>query len=66
MSVVADHDEIRISTKGMSREQIDTLVDWLRAEVIARKSELTEQQAWELSEEIKSDWWTRNQSRLPE
>lgn len=64
MSVVAENDEIRISTKGMSSDEVRALVDWLRLEVIARKSKLTEKDAWDLSEEIKADWWERNKARF--
>jgi hypothetical protein len=64
MSVVAEKDEIRISTKGMSSEEVRSLVDWLRLEVIARKSKLTEKDAWDLSEEIKAGWWERNKARF--
>ena len=64
MSVVAEKDEIRISTKGMSSDEVRSLVDWLRLEVIARKSKLTEKDAWDLSEEIKAGWWERNKARF--
>lgn len=32
----------------------------LRLETIAMKSQLTEEQAWKLSEEIKQEWWQKN------
>jgi hypothetical protein len=64
MSIVAENDEIRISTKGMSADEVRALVDWLRIEVIARKSKLTESAAWTLSEQIKSGWWEHNKGRF--
>jgi hypothetical protein len=54
---------ISIPTEGMPAEAVNAFVDWLRVEAAARRSRLTEDQAWKLSEEIKSEWWSRNQSR---
>ena len=53
-------------TEGMSPEQVNDFVIWLRVEAIARRSKLTEQAAWELSEEIKADWWEKNKQRFGE
>ena len=53
-------------TEGMSPEQVNDFVTWLRVEAIARRSKLTEQAAWELSEEIKADWWEKNKQRFGE
>jgi hypothetical protein len=53
-------------TDGMSPEQVNDFVTWLRVEAIARRSKLTEQAAWELSEEIKADWWQKNKHRFGE
>ncbi len=58
--------QIRIPTEGMSPEQINDFVAWLRAEGIARHSKLTEQAAWQLSEEIKAGWWDKNKQRFGE
>jgi hypothetical protein len=54
------------STDGMSPEQVNDFVTWLRAEGIARRSKLSEEAVWHLSEEIKADWWKRNQQRFGE
>ena len=53
-------------TAGMSPEQVNDFVTWLRVESIARRSKLTEQTARELSEEIKSGWWEKNKQRFGE
>ena len=55
---------VSIPTDGMPAEAVNAFVDWLRVEAAARRSRLTESEAWRLSEEIKSDWWSRNQSRF--
>ena len=55
---------VKIPTDGMSPEAVRAFFDWLRMEATARRSHLTAEGAWKLSEEIKSDWWAKNQSRF--
>jgi hypothetical protein len=66
VQVKADKGLVRLtfSTKGMSPEQINDFVTWLRVEGVARHSQLTEQNAWRLSEDIKADWWEENKQRF--
>ena len=45
-------------------EEINDFVSWLRVEGIARRSKLTPEAAWHLSEEIKSSWWQANKDRF--
>lgn len=45
-------------------ERVNSFVDWLRLEAIARRSGLSESDADRLAEEFKSDWWTKNKSRF--
>ncbi len=56
--------EISIPTEGMTPEEINNFVSWLRVETVARRSKLTGDAAWKLSEEIKSDWWQANEHRF--
>lgn len=56
--------EVSIPTEGMSPEEVSDFVSWLRVESIARRSKLTPEEAWKLSEEIKSDWWQANEHRF--
>jgi len=37
--------------------------DWLRIENIVRRSRLTADAAWKLSENVKSSWWKKNRRR---
>lgn len=57
---------IDLSTEGMSPDQVNDFVTWLRVEAIARRSKLTEEAAWQLSEEVKSGWWEKNKGRFGE
>ena len=58
--------QITVRTAGMSAEQVNEFVTWLRVEAIARRSKLTPAAAWQLSEEIKAGWWERNKKRFGE
>ena len=68
VAVETDGHEIRVSipTDGMSPEAVSAFVKWLRVELIARRSRLTDEAAWQISEDIKSDWWARNKVRFIE
>ena len=68
IAVQADHREIRVNipTEGMSADAVRAFLNWLRVEAAARRSRLTDESAWKLSEAVKSGWWTQNQSRFPD
>jgi len=68
VAVEADKHEIRVSipTDGMPPEAVKALVSWLRAEFTARRSQLSDQAAWQVAEEVKADWWVKNQGRFTE
>ena len=59
-----DHVEVSIPTEGMTPEEVNALVSWLRVETIVRKSKSREDALWQLSEEIKADWWAKNEGRF--
>jgi hypothetical protein len=60
-----DH-EIHVSmpTDGMPAAAVRAFLDWLRVEASARRSRLTDDAAWKLSEDVKSSWWARGSSTL--
>jgi hypothetical protein len=51
-------------SQGLSPDEVNDFVAWLRVESIARRSRLTPEAAWKLSEDIKSDWWSTNEQRF--
>ena len=59
-----DHLLISIPTDEISAEEIEEIISSLKTEFVLRKSEMTEEEAEALSEEIKSDWWEKNDSRI--
>ena len=60
-----DHLQVTISTEGLTQEEVNRFVAWLRVESIVRRSKLTPESAWQLSEDIKADWWEANKKRFP-
>lgn len=64
IAVKAEKDrlEVSIPTAGMTPEEVSDFVGWLRVESIARRSKLTPDQAWKLSEDVKSGWWQANEA----
>jgi len=60
-----DHEiRVRIPTDGMPAEAVRVFLDWLRVEAAARRSRLTDDVAWKLSEDVKSGWWAQNKNRF--
>ena len=45
-------------------ERLNSFLDWLRLEAVTRRSHLTEQQADQLAEEAKAEWWAANKDRF--
>ena len=43
---------------------IEKFLDYLRYAEVASKSELTEEDALRLSEELKSSWWEKNKAEI--
>jgi hypothetical protein len=44
--------------------RVNIPTDGMPAEAVARRSRLTDDAAWKLAEDVKSDWWAKNQSRF--
>lgn len=62
----SDSISISIPTDGLSNEQIQRLIDLIKAETIVAKSELTQEDADEIAREINRSWWNKNRSRIEE
>jgi hypothetical protein len=41
---------------------LQNFLEKLRLEMLAMKSLMTEEQVWELSEEVKQQWWEKNKA----
>ena len=56
--------QVTIPTAGMTPGEVNDFVSWLRVESVVRRSRLTPEGAWKLSEDIKSGWWRANERRF--
>jgi hypothetical protein len=45
---------------GFPKEFLIRLLDIIRLEELAQRNEMTNEQAWQVSEDIKSSWWEAN------
>ena len=66
IAVKAEHDRLQVTipTTGMTQGEVNDFVSWLRVESVVRRSRLTPEAAWKLSEDLKSGWWQENEQRF--
>lgn len=66
IAVRAENDRLQVTipTAGMTPGEVNDFVSWLRVESVVRRSRLTSEAAWQLSEDIKSEWWRGNERRF--
>ena len=55
---------VTIPKDEVPADRLNSFLDWLRLEAIARRSRLSEEEAGRLAEEIKANWWTANKDRF--
>lgn len=48
----------------ISEKEIQKILDLMRFHELIKNSEMTEDKAWELSENAKQQWWTANKDRI--
>jgi hypothetical protein len=55
---------VRIPRGEVEAEDVERIVRWIRLEAFAAQNQMTEEEADALAEEIKADWWARNEHRF--
>jgi hypothetical protein len=55
---------VTIPKDEVPTDRLNSFLDWLRLEAVARRSALTEDEAERMAEEIKADWWAANKNRF--
>jgi hypothetical protein len=60
----ADTIHVQIPRAEMSRERLEQLLRGIRLETAVAGTALTDEAADQMAEEMKSDWWARNQNRF--
>ena len=48
----------------VASEYVQQFLERLRLEAMIEKSTLTENQSWEISDEIKEKWWQKNKDKI--
>lgn len=64
VETTAESTRLTIPKDDVPPDRLRPLLDWLRWEAVARRSQLTDAEADRLAEEMKADWWTRNKDRF--
>jgi hypothetical protein len=64
VETTAKSTRLTIPKRDVPPDRLRPLVDWLRLEAVARRSQLTDAEADRLAEETKADWWAKNKDRF--
>jgi len=66
MQLTYEQDEVilKFPKDMLSAGCVQDFLQRLKLEAAVRKSRLSEQDVWELSEEIKRDWWEKNREKI--
>jgi hypothetical protein len=59
ISFIEDDAILKFPKQFLSSSYVQEFLERLRLEVIAEKSKLSDDEAWELSEEMKESWWQK-------
>jgi hypothetical protein len=55
---------IRFSKDLISNNALNKFIEMLRLEELSKQNQMTEQQAFELSEELKENWWNEHKGEI--
>ena len=55
---------VTIPTSEVPPDRVDSFLDWLRLEAVARRSRLSEAEAEQMAEAAKAGWWAANKDRF--
>lgn len=55
---------VTIPKSEVPADRLNSFLDWLRLEAVARRSSLTEDEAERMAEKLKADWWAANKGRF--
>ncbi len=64
ITFIKDEAILKFPKQFASADYVQQFLERLRLEAISEKSELTEEQAWELSEQLKQEWWNNNKDGI--
>ena len=66
VEIIFEKDEaiLKFPKQFVSSDYVQQFLNRLRLEAIVQKSRMTDEQAWELSEQLKQEWWQKNKEKL--
>ena len=64
VETTAEGTRLTIPRDDVPPDRLGPLVDWLRLEAVTRRSRLTDAEADQLAEEMKTGWWANNKARF--
>lgn len=66
LAIASEQGKITISflVNDLPMQDIEEFLAFFKMEFLARQSRLADQVAFEISEQIKTDWWSRRQQQM--
>ncbi len=64
VETTAETTRLTIPKDDVPPDRLRPLLDWLRMETAARRSQVSEAEADRLAEEMKTEWWAENKDRF--
>jgi len=55
---------VTIAMDALPPKQLNAFIDWLRLEEIAQRSQLSEDDADRIADDLKAQWWAANKDRF--
>jgi len=55
---------VKIPKDLISKDYVERFIERIELEILVEKSQMTDKEAWKLSEELKEDWWKKNKEKV--
>ena len=55
---------VKIPKDLISKDYVERFIERIELEILVEKSQMTDKEAWKLSEELKEDWWKKNKEEV--
>ncbi|MFQ5456714.1 MAG: hypothetical protein ACE5EA_11060 [Nitrospirota bacterium] len=55
---------LKIPKDLIARDYVERFMDRIELEILVKKGRMSEEEAWELSERLKEDWWKENRDKV--
>ncbi|MCF6156114.1 MAG: hypothetical protein E3K36_12910 [Candidatus Brocadia sp.] len=55
---------VKIPKNLISKDYVKKFIERIELEMLIEKCQMTDKEAWKLSEEIKEEWWKKNKDKV--